>query len=1054
MAVLLLGLSFRAAAQVDEEPLVTFDLPAAEALTSLKAFSAQSGVELIFKVEAVRDVRTPAVQGRYTANRALGMLLEGTPLMPMRDEETGAIAIVRRDAANPDRTGASSLRLEAYEVNATKVDGVINRGLLQGGENAALYHDVVSRADIERMGVSSIEELFRYLPQTSSPGTSLQIPVGNTRTTGGLINSYSTIGLRGFESAQTVILVNGRAMPRTGLGNGGGPDLSRIPIAAIERVELLPYAGSAIYGAGALGGAINIILRKEFSGRDLTAYIGTSTEGGATEYRFTYLDGRTFREGRTNLTVTLSYHHRDALRGNDRDYLDEALRRYGPDSTARNAQGVPYFEQLILPAFAAAPGTILVANTPGSAVNDLGIPGAPGVRFAAIPLGLTPGQNTTLTPADFTATAGEANLAPRYGRSILYQPIDSFSLTAIVEHEFFADRLDGYGEFTLGHSRQEYSMPQGLVVNLSETDPLNPFRTGVTPGFVGRRVNIYLDTPDLPDPEVTYDNQSVRAVAGLKGRFTDTWEWTADATVDYADNTVDSANPTTNFLNYQELTPYTEDGPSAPAAERRAIYALFADHTVYPIDGDDVATYFDQVRHSYNRGLQAEGNVRVMGEVFELPAGPLRASALGKYQDWTFDSGDSYTGSEAWSQLIHGIPFDAGGSDSSASRSIWQGAVEVSVPVISERWRPVPFIDAFDIQASFSREKNKTDGTDANGDPFANRQSSDSAVIAGKLQITPDVAFRASYSEGFYPPNWSDVSLPTSTFSLPGFFPDPKRGNTLQFTPNMTIMQGGNPDLEPETAESENLGVILTPRFMPGFSLNVDYWRIEKVDAIVSQSFTNIIANPDAFGFLITREDPTAEEAARGWLGRITAIDARNFNASITRTEGVDIRTRYTYDTATLGTFGFIGSASFTNKFLLLATPTAPIIDAAGGAGPVRWRGHASVTWQRDRWSATVTGRYVGHRSTPTTDPSESFPGAFPIDGGRLPAFLRADVQLSYEQPYATGSKNWFQGTKWTLGVLNVANDRPTFVSDGTGFYDTYDDPRQRFVYVQIKKSL
>src|SRR5262249_37599814 len=146
------------------------------------------------------------------------------------------------------------------------------------------------------------------------------------------------------------------------------------------------------------------------------------------------------------------------------------------------------------------------------------------------------------------------------------------------------------------------------------------------------------------------------------------------------------------------------------------------------------------------------------------------------------------------------------------------------------------------------------------GVPFENKQGASSGVLAGRLQLTQDIAFRGSYSEGFYPPDWSAVGLPISTQMLPGFFADPARGNTLQFltppigsAPIMTILQGGNPGLKPETADSKNVGLILTPRFAPGFSMNVDFWRIEKVDAIVFSSFVDIIANPAAYGFLITR---------------------------------------------------------------------------------------------------------------------------------------------------------------------------------------------------------
>ncbi len=1055
VVLFLFGFAFSALA-AGPEPVKSFDLPASSASDALKTLAAQAERELIFQPSVVQGISTPALKGEFTVREALAKLLAETDLEAVFDDESGAIAIVRRISTSGDprvtRTEDGELALDAYTVEATKIDGAINRGLLQAGENAPLYHDVVTRTEIERMGVSSLEELFRYLPQTSSLSTVLQGASSNNNTSGGLATSYSTVGLRGFSSAQTVVLVNGRTMPRTGLGDGGGADLSRIPLAAIERVEILPSSGSAIYGAGALGGAINIILRKEYAGRDLTAYVGTSTEGGATEYRFTYLEGMRFNEGRTSLTTTLSYHHRDALRLEDRDYLDKALERYGPDSTATNAQGQLYFEQYILPAYAGAPGTILIGSPAGS--PDLGIPGAPGVRFATVPAGTSPEASFLLTPDDFTATAGVANLEPRLGRSVIYTPIDVVSLNAILEHEFVPEKLDGYAELTLGRNERDYTYVQGLNISLDANDPLNPFRNEVTPGFVGRPITLFLDTPDLPDAASHHVYDSARLVAGLKGKFSEKWEWSVDGTLDYMEGTVDSDAPTSNLTELTKLSPFGTPGPQADPATRRAVYPIFADHDMFPISEQTAIDYFQNVRHSINRSVQKEGNARLLGELFDLPAGPVRASLVGKYQAWNFTQGQTYLNADGYSLLINGVPAANEPSSSEASRDIAYGAVELSVPIFGEGWSPVPFIQSWDILASLSREEDSSEGVNSDEEPFVNDQSANSNVIATKIQFTPDIAVRGSYSEGFYPPNWTDVSLPISEFMLPGFFPDPARGNTLQFTPMMTIRQGGNPELEPETAESWNAGLIFTPRFLPDFSLNLDFWRIEKSNAVVFTSFVDIIANPEAFGFLITREEPTADEAAMGWLGRITAVDARAFNASITRTEGADIRLRYLHHAGEVGEFAFNVNATFTNNFDLLATPTAPMVDQAGGGGPVRWRGNAALTWQRNRWSATLTTRYVGRRDGPTTQPSPSYPGAYPIDGDYIPSFIRADVQVSYEQPYATGSKNWFQGTKWTLGVLNVTNEEPTFLTNGSGFYDQADDPRQRFVYVQIKKSL
>ena len=1091
-----------------------FDISNQTLAQALRSYGQISGEQIIFTESLVAGLKPAPLEGEYTAEAALQKLLEGTGLIAerspsgalmirrpadpvpagqqtpshrsagstptvsvvpagsaaagrMRLAQAGSEAPARQgsETAGVDRRAPDSvsqpLTLEEIMITGRRIDGLNNQGLLQSGEDAALYHDIVTAEDIQRLGVSSIEELFRILPQTSSASTSLQEAAGNTQTTGGLTNRASTIGLRGFSSSQTVVLINGRALPRSHVFAGGGADLGRIPIAAIERVEILPYAGSAIYGAGAIGGAINIVLRKEYTGSDLSAYVGTATEGGTTEYRLTYLDGALFNDGRTHLTTTFSFQKRDPLLASDRDYLDEALRRYGPDSTVTDQQGRSVFETLILPAFAAAPGTIVVGREPSQPDSDLGIPGHPGVRYAALPAGLTAEEAAALTPESFVDTAGKANLAPRYGRSVLYEPIESYNLNMQWGHEFEEDRLEAYGEFTLGYNRKEYSMPQGFSIFLSETDPLNPFRTGVIDGFAGRPVTILLDTPDLPDPSVLFKDEYARTVVGLKGRMSPRWEWSADAVVDYARSVVDSRNPLQNLRTLTDLAPFVGDGTPADPEVRRAIYPVLADHTLYPVPAGYSQDYFHYSRYSATRSLQWEGNARVLGTLFELPAGPLQASVVGKYQYWDFHYGQRQVESDGFAELIYGEPSVAEMTRTPATRKVLQGALEISIPIISSRWRPLP-IEALELQGSISRERHVSSSVNDEDTPFSYRKSASAGVIAMRLQATKDIALRASYSEGFYPPDWHDVGMPVNTMILPGFFPDPMRGNTLQFltpgAPMMEIMQGGNPDLKPERATSESFGMILTPRFAPGLSLHVDYWRIEKVDAVVSTSFVNIISNPDAYGFLITRAPPSESDIANGWLGFITAVDARAFNAAIHRTQGVDFKLRYMLDTARLGTFDFDSGASFVDKFEVLATPTTPAIDTVGGTGPLRWRAHGSLTWSRNEWSVTLTGRYTGWRQTFTTTPSASFPSASGLDGDRIPSSLIWDLQVGYELPYGAASSSglgsWLAGSRLTLGAINLFNEKPAFVSDGFAFYNSVEDPRQRVVYMQLRKSL
>lgn len=989
---------------------------------------------------------------------ALAVLLGGSLLASLSGQTRPAIP-----PASPVKEEQIST-LEKVEVTASKVDGLIAKSLLPTTEDAPLYYEVIDRTEIERLGVTSIEELFRYIPQMSSPVTSLQAPPNNINVSGGTVDNVSRVGLRGFNQSQTVILINGRALPRSGTAQTSGTDISRIPLAAIERIEILPESGSALYGAGAIGGAINVILRRNYAGKEITTYTGTSWDGGATEIKVTYLDGRSFNHGRTSLTTTFDYQHRGALRQSQRDYLGRVLDKYGISTPYRNAAGVSAFELFTLPAFAGAPATIRLTATTG----DLGIPGAAGARFAAIPRGTSAAQSNQFTPASFTATANQANLGSRFQRTTLYEPVDNYNLTSQLEHTFIPEKLHGYIELSLGLQRKNYSYPQsGTNIALSATDPLNPFRTGVTPGFVGRAVTVFLDPIDVPDPSLLIERERARLVVGLKGKTWRDWEWSLDVAGDYAHSVASSNNPTNSLSTL--LTRGAPGGAAAvagtaPLEVRRAVYPLLADHIQYPLSRADADKYFNSIRYSGNSTRNLDTNIHVAGDLYKLPAGALQAKVRGQNVFFDRVGGQSFRGSDALTQLTTGTNFIDSFSSNPNKRRTFAWAVESVAPVISKKWRPIP-IEALDLNAAYRRNTEYSQFISPSSGAYANNtKNSGTSVLSAKLTLVRDVAVRASATKGFYPPDWNDYGDPVSEFPSFILATDAARNNETLPLGSFTVRNGGNPNLLPETSQSKSYGLILKPRFAKGLSLNFDYWRTVKANAIVLIDSATMLTRPDDFPGRITRDPLTPADQAAGFkVGRVTHVDQTRNNVGVTVTSGIDTQIRYDLPTARWGQFLLSANSSFVNKFSTQQIPGRPFINTVGsnsGQSPLKWRGRGSVTWQRSVYSATLTARYTDHYSTNTTAPSQAFPAAFNWDGGRIPAFMRYDGQFSYEVPFATrlAGERWWKramvGTKWTLGVINLLNDQPSLVTNGTSFYNTYDDPRQRFVYLQVKKSL
>ena len=1067
-------------------PKKNFAVPAGSAETALKLFSEQSGLGVIFVTKIVNDVQTNAATGEFTAREALDRMVAGTPLVVTQDAKTGAFAVKRDAVPNAERvaqtepsarptqlrkTEDGTLQLEKFEVTGRKIDGIQNKGLIPTDANSAVYHEVISRVEIERMGITSFEELFRQIPQTSSGANGFQSPPSNVNISGGTVANISTVSLRGFASAQTLILINGRVQPRSGANSNGGTDLSRIPIAAIDRVEILPLSGSALYGGGALGGAINVILRKEYNAKELTTYIGTSWDGGATEYRVSYLDGRSFNlSGRkTTLTMQLDYSHRDPLYQGDRNYTARVLEKYGPNTTVRNAAGVSAFELFTLNAFAGSPATILVGNGPAAAINDLGIPGAPGLRWVQVPTGTTAAQSNALTPDSFTGVAGKFTPGERFAQQTIYQPQDNFSANLQFEHKL-SDRLTVYSEFGAVKFQSKYTFPQVLTLNLTATDPLNPFRTNVTPGFVGRPIRVFFDPLDINDPNAREERDTLRGLLGIKGQFLTDWEWSLDGAYDH-NRTKTRSNNTTNWmptlLSTAGLTGTTNGQTNVPAPldVRRAVYPVLADHRQFPVPTSDNDKYWYALRDTYAINKNFIGIGRVTGPIYQLPAGPINVAALGQYTKFDRVGGQGGpTSSDLWS-LMTGFPFpETPLTHEPLSRNTLAGAAELVIPVFNDKWRPrfIP-LQSMELNLSARREQFKSEFFQAASfTPLLVKDNKygKSVVAATKVQLLRDVAVRYSYTTGIYPPDWSDFGAQIFTLANQNFLvvPDPKRGNTSQPFFTYTWRIGGNLDLRPEDATSQNFGLIYTPRFLKDFTLNVDYWKISKIDGIVTPTAATLVALSDEFPTRVVRAPLTPADAALGYTGGLlTLVDWTTINVAKINTDGIDLNLRYDLKTKSMGQFLFSANSSFTNKFETKATPTSTFLNTAGVSGPRRWRGRAAVTWSRDPWEVTFSSRYTHHYSTSTTAPTAALPTAFPLDGGRIPAFMRYDMQVSYQFHADTskqGWKRWLSATKWTLGCQNILNDAPTLVSNGTSFYNAEDDPRQRYIYLSIRKSL
>ncbi|MSU24355.1 MAG: hypothetical protein EXS32_11095 [Opitutus sp.] len=949
-----------------------------------------------------------------------------------------AIAAMAADAGIRPTPAAAApsgavIQLAAVEVSERRVDGLINKGLLPTDEDAPLHYNVITRLEIEQMGAANIEEVFRNTPEiTAYSSANQEASVVQIVGPGSLA---SNLKMRGFDALQTTVLINGRRIARAQFPNLVGSasgDLSRIPVNAIERIEILPSSGSAMYGGGAIGGVINVILRKDYRGRELSLSYGTSTGGGSTEYNASYMHGFSLFNGRTTGTLSFTHRNRGPLAFAQRTaMLDRALKRMATETA------IGTFTQM--------PGVIRLS----AATGDLGIPGATGVRYATLPAGLTDAQANALTPAAFAATAGKWTPSyERYQDNYIYTPSKSTSLNATLEHELIRQKLTLYSELSFTRNDQDIHNPKffgaGTSYAMAATHPFNPFRTGVTPGFVGRAVILNVLPVDARPNITDMRRDSYRAVVGLRGKVGERWEWTLDGTTEVNISQGDSQIGADNIILASYFGTTTN---AATFAQRWSLYNLLADHRANPVPASFNQDYFNVVGRQ--RYWQYASNLiaRATGDVYDWRAGTIKTSLGAEAYWWQYEGKRPY---EFQPPLVTIM----GGRDN-LSRDILftkQGrrtdAVfgELIVPVISKKWQPVP-VQSLDLNFS-GRHENANDS-----------KSSTTTAIAARLALTRDVALRGSRTEGFFPPEQSSLFLSDYTFATTitntFTFVDPRRGGLSQVNVPLTNSAGPNPNLKPETSISENYGLIFTPRFAKGLRVSVDYWKTEKIDAIRTPTLQQLLDNEAFYPDRVNRGPKLATDQA-SWAGVVTGVDTRAINFASISTDGIDAQVSYTVPTATWGEFTLRARETFTNHFRTTITPITAAVDTVETRdGALKWKGNGSIFWNRHDWNVGVSARYTHSYKTETTIASAQFPGGTGVDGERIASELLWDLQLGYKIAYASDRRGWrgaLSGTQWTLNVLNVANQLPPWFS--TGFYSRFSDPRMRYVSLQMRKTL
>lgn len=278
-----------------------YDLPAQELAQTLRAIARQSGREILFADDAVRGKRAPPLRGRLTAEEAVRAALVGSGLMV--EERAGALMVLAAPAAALDVPPGAEGEIT---VTGTRIRGSDSPSPLI----------VATREAIEDAGVSDFAGFSRILPQNFTGGQNPGVAGASDQGGQSNINNSTTLNLRGLGADATLTLINGHRLAYDALLQG--IDVSAIPLAAIERVEVIADGASALYGSDAVGGVVNILLRRDFDGAETTARFGAATDGGNVQQQYSAVSGARWRSG--GFMIAGDYNRNTPVLAADRDY--------------------------------------------------------------------------------------------------------------------------------------------------------------------------------------------------------------------------------------------------------------------------------------------------------------------------------------------------------------------------------------------------------------------------------------------------------------------------------------------------------------------------------------------------------------------------------------------------------------------------------------------------------------------------------------------------------------------------------------------------------------
>ncbi len=921
-------------------------------------------------------------------------------------------------------------KLERVEITGSSIKRLADEG--------ALPLEVITADQIRQKGFTSAEDVLRSL---SANAANANNAVSSNSVFGQegdrLAGGGAYANLRGLGPTGTLVLLNGRRLSNQGT-SGGSVDLNAIPLEMIERIEVLKDGASAVYGTDAIAGVINFILKKSYTGLQLTGTYSTPTLAGGGQQRKVGLSagwGDLDKQG-FNIMGSISHSSNVILRGTDRTFAAGYQPALGlaPDTSSS-----PFFANILGQAGSALPtaGTTVGATDPTkyTVLNALAMTG----QCGAVPFGVNQLANpVVLSGLGYNAQNSTYRCGTDYGRQyMLATPSQTTSGVARASFnlgkdatgfvEFVGSRYYSLGEFT---PYQFSTTSLGLGATVNGVTYANGADYPVNGPYYANMNALYGANQFDPTKPIAYrlrmwdwgyrtlGNESIndRLTAGVEGSMGD-----YDYRVSLARGQAKA---------YAEMVDGYADTTKLANLLASGIYNPFLlpgqQQTQAAMDAVNATKVYGRLAGGETRVDQFLANVS--GPLAKLPAGDL-SFAVGtdlRREFYDFSGTQNYNCVSSFSPanmlLSNSVMGCPGNSAAPAStRNVMALYTELLVPVFK----------SLELDLALRYDHYEAIGGTTN------------PKIAFKFTPTKDLLFRGSYNTGFRAPTPQQLTLGTVTLATTGTFPDPVKcpnpvGNndpSCQLN-SIGYGSGGNPNLKPEKSRQGTLGMAFSPA--KDLTATVDYWQIKMIDRIHNLTPTQELQNYSIF----------SDNFLRDADGNIQFIQAGWINAGGSMTKGVDFTGNWA---TTLGGNKLTTTLSATKMIsakeqLISSTPMVQYLGQwTNTTLYLPWKGNVSANYKTEVTSTTLTVNY-----------SDGYMDEDHTTFTTVPAFQKRKIS-SYTTLDLVGSFTGVKDLTLTAGIINLGNRMPPFTwhdvdnAVGTGWDPRVADPRGRVFQFSAK---